>query len=157
ALVSVGVRPTRPETGFGYVMAGPPLDADAPLTRGGAATTLGYIEKPSMAEAEARIADGALWHGGVVVGAAGVFPQDLRRHCTEVREALDPLAAGNLPGFVGLVRATSLERGLLERTDRLLVLQGDFGWDDVGTWASLRRARELDDDGNGAFGDVTFV
>ena len=157
ALVSIGIRPTRPETGFGYVMAGPPLDSDAPLARGGAATTLGYIEKPSMAEAEARIADGALWHGGVVVGAAGVFLQELRRHCTEVRDALDPLAAGNLPGFVGFVRATSLERGLLERTDRLLVLQGDFGWDDVGTWASLRRARELDDDGNGAFGDVTFV
>jgi mannose-1-phosphate guanylyltransferase len=55
------------------------------------------------------------------------------------------------------VRATSLERGLLERTDRLLVLLGEFGWDDVGTWASLRRARELDDDGNGASGPVHFV
>ncbi len=157
ALVSVGIRPTRPETGFGYVMAGAPLDADAPLGKGGAAATRGYIEKPSMQEAEARIADGAYWHGGIVVAPAGVFLQELRRHCVEVRDALDPLAAGNLPGFVGLVRATSLERGLLERTDRLLLLQGDFGWDDVGTWASLRRARELDDDGNGAFGDVLFV
>ena len=55
------------------------------------------------------------------------------------------------------MRATSLERGLLERTDRLLVTLGDFGWDDVGTWASLRRARDLDDDGNGAIGDVRFV
>ena len=70
---------------------------------------------------------------------------------------LDPLRRGNLPGFVGMVRATSLERGLLERTDRLLVLPGEFGWDDVGTWAALRRARELDDDGNGASGDVRFV
>jgi len=50
-----------------------------------------------------------------------------------------------------------MERGLLERIDRLAVVQGDFGWDDVGTWASLKRSRELDDDGNGAIGDVHFV
>ena len=157
ALVSIGVRPTRPETGFGYVLPGEPLDADVPLVKGGAAVTRGYVEKPSEAEAVSRIADGALWHGGIVVGAAGTFLHELRLHTTEVRDALDALAAGNLPGFVGMVRATSLERGLLERTDRLLVLLGDFGWDDVGTWASLRRARELDDNGNGAIGDVHFV
>ncbi len=157
ALVSVGIRPSRPETGFGYVTPAGALDPDAPLHRGGVALTRGYVEKPSEAEASARIADGALWHGGILVGAAETLLAELRRHTPEVRDALDPLAAGNLPGFVGMVRATSLERGLLERTDRLLVLLGEFGWDDVGTWASLRRARELDDDGNGAFGTVHFV
>ena len=157
SLVSVGIRPSRPETGFGYVMPGLALDIDTPLVRGGAAMTRGYVEKPSEAEAESRIEDGALWHGGILVGAAGTILQELRTHTPEVRDALDALAAGNLPGFVGMVRSTSLERGLLERTDRLLVLLGDFGWDDVGTWASLRRARELDDDGNGASGPVHFV
>lgn len=157
SLVSVGIRPSRPETGFGYVMPGLALDIDTPLTRGGVAMTRGYVEKPSEAEAESRIEDGALWHGGILVGAAETILQELRTHTPEVRDALDALAAGNLPGFVGMVRATSLERGLLERTDRLLVLLGEFGWDDVGTWASLRRARELDDDGNGASGTVHFV
>lgn len=157
ALVSIGVRPSRPETGFGYVMPGAALDAEVPLHEGGAALTRGYVEKPSEAEAVSRIEDGALWHGGILVGAAGTFLSQLRKHTVEVRDALEPLAAGNLPGFVGMVRATSLERGLLERTDRLLVLLGEFGWDDVGTWASLRRARELDDDGNGASGAVHFV
>jgi len=157
ALVSIGIRPSRPETGFGYVMPGAPLDGDVPLHKGGAAVTRGYVEKPSEAEAESRIEDGALWHGGVLVGSADTVLRQLRKHTPEVRDALDPLAAGNLPGFVGMVRATSLERGLLERTDRLLVLLGEFGWDDVGTWAALRRARELDDDGNGASGNVHFV
>jgi mannose-1-phosphate guanylyltransferase len=46
---------------------------------------------------------------------------------------------------------------LLERAERLLVMLTDCGWDDVGTWASLRRARDLDDDGNGAIGSVAFV
>ncbi len=157
ALVSVGITPTRPETGFGYVLPGPPLDADTPLARGGAATTRGYVEKPSEAVADTMIADGARWHGGILVGAAEIVLAELRAVTPEVRDGLESLASGNLPGFAGMVRATSLERGLLERTQRLLVLQGEFGWDDVGTWASLRRARDLDDDGNGAVGQVHFV
>ncbi|MEX2180841.1 MAG: sugar phosphate nucleotidyltransferase [Gemmatimonadaceae bacterium] len=157
ALVSVGIRPTRPETGFGYVLPGLALDADHPLERGGAALTRSYTEKPSEQAAEALIAAGARWHSGIVVGAAGTFLQELAAHTVEVRDGLDALAAGNLPSFIGMARPASLERGLLERTDRLLVVQGDFGWDDVGTWASLRRARDLDDDGNGAIGSAHFV
>lgn len=157
AMVSIGVRPSRPETGFGYVLPGAPLDADLPLEKGGVATTRGFMEKPSEVQAESRIEDGALWHSGILVASAGTFLEELVLHTVEVRDGLDALRAGNLPMFVGMARSTSLERGLLERTERLLVMQGDFGWDDVGTWASLRRARDLDDDGNGAFGDVRFV
>lgn len=157
ALVSVSIVPTRPETGFGYLLPGPSLDADTPLARGGVAPVLRYIEKPSEHEASTLIAEGGRWHGGLVVSSAATILKELRSHCPEVRDGLEPLAAGNLPGFVGMVRATSLERGLLERSDRLLTVQGDFGWDDVGTWASLRRARDLDDDGNGAVGNVHFV
>ncbi|MBX3173194.1 MAG: NTP transferase domain-containing protein [Gemmatimonadaceae bacterium] len=157
ALVSVGVLPSRPETGFGYVLPGPALDADQPLSRGGVATTRGYVEKPSEAVAETMMEDGARWHSGILVGAAETILKELRAVTPEVRDGLDALAAGNIPGYIGMVRATSLERGLLERTQRLLVLQGEFGWDDVGTWASLRRARDLDDDGNGAIGQVHFV
>jgi mannose-1-phosphate guanylyltransferase len=157
AIVSVGIRPSRPETGFGYVQPGAPLDADHPMAKGGVHATRSYVEKPSEQEAAARIAAGALWHGGMVVASAGTFLQELAAHTEEVRDALAPLAAGNLPAFVAAVRATSLERGLLERTHRLLVLLGEFGWDDVGTWASLRRARDLDDSGNGAMGPVHFV
>ena len=157
ALVSIAVKPSRPETGFGYVQPGPAIDPGTPLDRGGIAVARSYVEKPSEQEAESRIEDGALWHGGILVGAVGTILEELAKHTPEVREGLVPLATGNLPSFVGMVRATSIERGLLERTDRLLVTLGDFGWDDVGTWASLRRARDLDDDGNGALGDVHFV
>ncbi len=157
ALVSVGIQPSRPETGFGYVVPGPALDVDVPLTAGGAVTTLRYVEKPSEHEATQLIREGCRWHGGIVVGAAETFLAEMAAHTPEVRDGLEALRHGNLPGFVGMVRATSLERGLLERTQRLLCIQGEFGWDDVGTWASLRRARDLDDDGNGAVGSVHFV
>jgi mannose-1-phosphate guanylyltransferase len=157
ALVSVGIQPSRPETGFGYVLPGPALDADVPLARGGAATTAKYVEKPSEVEAAQLIAEGCRWHSGILVGSAETFLNELGAHTPEVAGGLESLRLGNLPAFVGNVRATSIERGLLERTQRLLVIQGEFGWDDVGTWASLRRARELDDDGNGAVGAVHFV
>jgi mannose-1-phosphate guanylyltransferase len=157
ALVSIGIRPSRAEPAFGYVQPGLPIDADQPLAAGGVATTAGYVEKPSAIEAELRIASGALWHGGILVAPARTVLSQLAAHTPEVAPALDAIRRGDRDGFVARVRATSLERGLLERTDRLLVTLGDFGWDDVGTWASLRRARDLDDDGNGAIGDVRFV
>lgn len=157
AVVSVGIRPSRPEPAFGYVAPGELLDPTQPLVSGGAATTRGYVEKPSVADAEARIAAGHLWHGGIAVATAHTLLAQLARHTPEVADGLDAARRRDLDEFVRRVRSTSLERGLLERTDRLLVLLGDFGWDDVGTWASLRRARDLDDDGNGAHGDVHFV
>lgn len=157
AIVSISIRASRPETGFGYVLPGASLDADYPFDRGGAALTRRYVEKPVEAEAVELIAQGARWHGGILLGAAETFLAELAACTPEVHEGFGALSAGDLAGFVGRVRSTSLERGLLERTGRLLVVQGEFGWDDVGTWGSLRRARDLDDDGNGAVGEAYFV
>ena len=71
-------------------------------------------------------------------------------------DALGFLTGQQMERFFGEVRSVSIERGLFERRVPLLLVPGDFGWDDVGTWASLRRARDLDDQGNGARGDVHF-
>lgn len=157
SMVSVAIRASRPETGFGYVLLGEALDSDFSFERGGAAIVRRYVEKPSDQEAAALINDGARWHGGIVVGAAGTFLTELAEHTIEVRDGLAALAQGSIEGFVAAVQNASLERGLLERTRRLLAVPGEFGWDDVGTWASLRRARDLDDDGNGASGSAHFV
>ena len=67
------------------------------------------------------------------------------------------LASGDLEQFAEHVTSISIDRGLLERTNNLVVLPGEFGWDDVGTWAALRRVRELDDTGNGVMGDAHCV
>ena len=157
ALVALGVRPTRPEPSFGYLEPGAPLDIDAPLAKGGAFEVDAFHEKPTAARADILAAGGALWHSGVLVGPVKTVLETLARHTVEIAPGLDSLASGNLPSFVGMIRSVSIERGLLERTERLLVMLTDCGWDDVGTWASLRRARDLDDDGNGAIGDVAFV
>ena len=157
ALVAFGVRPTRAEPSFGYIRVGAPLDPDATLSAGGAFQVAGFMEKPRLADAEALGAAGALWHSGIITGSAKTVLDKLGRYTPEIAPGLEALRSGNLPAFAGMIRSVSIERGLLERAARFLVLLADFGWDDVGTWASLRRARDLDDDGNGARGTAHFV
>jgi mannose-1-phosphate guanylyltransferase len=157
ALVALGVRPTRAEPSFGYIRVGDALDDDVSLSSGGAYQVAGFVEKPAVAHAEDLAGEGALWHSGIIVGSAKTMLEKLARYTPEIAPGLDALASGNLPAFAGMIRSVSIERGLLERIARFLVLLVDFGWDDVGTWASLRRARDLDDDGNGALGAVQFV
>jgi mannose-1-phosphate guanylyltransferase len=82
----------------------------------------------------------------------------LQRHTPELSpEAMTALEGGDHARFAELVERVSVEHGLLARSDHLLVLLGEFGWDDVGTWGSLRRARELDDEGNGGVGHALFI
>jgi mannose-1-phosphate guanylyltransferase len=157
ALATLGVVPTRAEPAFGYVMPGDPLDVAVPVGRGGACRVTRFIEKPPPADIDALIEAGALWHTGVLVARAAELREQLFRHATELEPGRDALAAGNLPGFAGAVRSISIERGLLERSENIVVVPVECGWDDVGTWACLRRARDLDDDGNGAVGDAWFV
>ena len=67
------------------------------------------------------------------------------------------LAQGKLDAFASLVTSVSIDRGLLERSHNLAVMPGSFEWDDVGTWAALRRVRDLDDTGNGVMGDAHCI
>lgn len=157
ALVAVGVRPSRVDPAFGYIRPGDPVDEQHTLADGGVHEVAAFIEKPSEAEAMLHIAAGALWHSGILVGTATGFLTQLDEKTVELRDGFDALRSGNLPAFVGSIRSVGIERGLLERGPRLLVIPGDFEWDDVGTWASLRRARSLDDDGNGVVGTAHFV
>lgn len=157
ALVALGVRATRPEPSFGYLALGDALDPDQPLAAGGAYHVAEFVEKPDERRAATLAGDGALWHAGIIVGTAKTVLEKLARYTPEIEPGLYALSRGNLPAFVEQIRSVSIERGLLERASRFLVMLADVGWDDVGTWASLRRARELDDDGNGALGDVHFA
>lgn len=169
ALVAVGAQPTRPETGFGYLLPPAPTDplpaptADATGDEGVAAAreaprrVARFVEKPGHILAEELIAQGALWNTGIFVWQAGRVLDALAERTPELQPGLAALAAGKMDRFTGLIQAVSIERGLLERSDDVVALPADFGWDDVGTWASLRRVRELDDTGNGVWGPAHLV
>jgi mannose-1-phosphate guanylyltransferase len=161
SIVALGAEPTRPETGFGYLVPGPALEGDV---AGGAGDRRAspfrvehFVEKPGPILAQELIDAGAFWHTGMIVSQAGTVLDALAEHTTELQPGLAALAAGKLDRFAGLIQSVSVERGLLERSGGVVVLPGDFGWDDVGTWSSLRRVRELDDTGNGVWGEAHVV
>jgi mannose-1-phosphate guanylyltransferase len=135
-----------------------PLTADRPLSEGGACQVIAFEEKPARPRAEALLREGALWNSGIFVWRTKVVLDEIERNCAEVSGSFECLDTRDHDTFVRQVRSISIERGLLERCHHnLVVLPGEFGWDDVGTWGALRRARELDDTGNGAFGRSHFV
>jgi mannose-1-phosphate guanylyltransferase len=156
-LVTLGVTPTRPETAFGYISPGAPLDPLKPLDRGGACRVARFTEKPPLDGVVELLREGALWHGGILAGPVVEMRDLLFRHAMELAPGRAALSRGNLDDFATKVTSISVERGLLQRADSLLVMVMDCGWDDVGTWECLRRARELDDAGNGAIGNAHFV
>jgi mannose-1-phosphate guanylyltransferase len=156
-LVTLGAPPTRPETAFGYAVGMDLLDPTVALSGGGALRVAQFVEKPRLDTVAELLNAGAYWHTGVVVARADVAHAELFTRAHELVPGREALAAGHLPVFAGMIRPISLERGLLERSPRVAVLPVDCGWDDVGTWACLRRTRDLDDAGNGAIGEAVFV
>ncbi len=147
ALVTVGVTPTRPDPGFGYIETGERTDEDA-------MRVARFLEKPDRVRAGELIAAGCLWNSGIFVWRASRFLQEVDAHCPEVSRAKSETT---LEGFFGAVQSISVDVGVLERSDRVFVVPGAFGWDDVGTWAALRRVRPGDAAGNALHGDVTAV
>ena len=153
ALVTVGIVPSRPDPGFGYIQPGAAVVGGADAGPATPRRVARFVEKPDRATAERMVRDGYLWNSGIFVWRVGDFLDEVRRHTPEVAPALDA-AGADIGRFFAAVRSVSVDVGVLERSDRVLVLAGDFGWDDVGTWAALRRVRPADECGNATSGAV---
>jgi len=147
ALVTVGIVPVRADPGFGYIQLGDELSD-------GVRRVVRFIEKPDRARAEAMVRDGFLWNSGIFVWRAGDFLDEIAAHTPEVAPHLAS-HEDDLEGFFGAVTTSiSVDVGVLERSSKVLVLPGDFAWDDVGTWAALRRVRACDEYNNALRGPV---
>lgn len=146
ALVTVGVVPTRPDPGFGYIQPGN-------STESGARMVTRFVEKPDRIRAESMMHEGYLWNSGIFAWRVSDFLDEIRAHTPEVSKAL-PRAAEGLARFFDAIVPVSVDVGVLERSDRVRVVPGDFGWDDVGTWGALRRVKPEDESGNVTSGDV---
>jgi mannose-1-phosphate guanylyltransferase len=156
AIVTIGVQPSWPDPGFGYLALGPRrADGAAPVVR--------FVEKPSAAAAERLIAAGCLWNGGMFFARADHLLAELRRHLPATGEALDAIGAALAGGGRAAaekvtaerypaLEAISFDHAVMEKTDRVLAVDGQFGWSDVGSWPALADWREPDDAGNVRFG-----
>ena len=145
ALVTVGVVPVRPDPGFGYIQPGAPVDERAwRVAR--------FVEKPDRARAESMLCDGYLWNSGIFVWCVGDFLDEIAALTPEIAPHL-AAHGDDLAGFFGAVTSPiAVDVGVMERSGRVMMLAGDFGWDDVGTWAALRRVRTPDAAGNATSG-----
>ena len=158
-IVTFGMRPTAPETGYGYIEAGAPLSV-AP----GAFEVASFIEKPDAAKAAKLLASGRhLWNSGMFVFTAATLIAEMERHCPEVLRAvrgavtesgkdLDFIRLGKAP-FTGCP-SISLDYAVGERTAHAAVVPADIGWSDVGSWGALWELGERDAAGNVSVGDA---
>jgi mannose-1-phosphate guanylyltransferase len=123
---------------------------DGPLRR-----VARFIEKPDRTRAEDLVAGGCLWNSGIFAWCAGDILDEVAAHCPEVAPAL-AAHGDDAAAFFAAVTSVAIDVGVLERSNRMMVLPGTFGWSDVGTWAALRDVRTRDADGNAPHGHVFF-
>ena len=165
ALVTFGIVPTAPETGFGYIQAAAGL---AGTGRADAVRkVMRFVEKPDAATAQRYLAEGGYyWNSGMFLFRASRYLAELERFRPDILEgARAAFAAARRDGdFVRLDRdgfaatpAESIDYAVMERTDAAMVLPVDIGWNDVGSWSALWDVAERDADGNARHGDVIAV
>jgi len=142
-LVTLGIRPTRPETGYGYIRVGRPAGSGYP----GLLRVARFVEKPDRARAKRYTSSGRyLWNAGVFVWTARAILEEIATHAPSVHRALAPLRRAGKGRRawaeameVAYRRAPSLpiDTAVLEPSRRVWCLPADFQWSDLGTWKSL--------------------
>jgi mannose-1-phosphate guanylyltransferase len=151
SLVTVGIVPSRPDPGFGYIQPTDPGNRKPSAVRR-------FVEKPDRARAEEMRNGGYLWNSGIFVWRVGDFLDEVDAHTPELAAALRHGRNGDASQFFGsVIMPVSVDVGILERSSKVMVVPGDFGWDDVGTWAALSRVRSKDEFGNVTTGDAHLL
>jgi mannose-1-phosphate guanylyltransferase len=155
-LVTLGIQPHHPETGYGYIQVGEPLGS------GGARRVKAFREKPDLATAQGYLASGDyLWNGGIFVFRADAILAALAQHMPEMQKGLEALRksvgkrtyAGVLKRVFPKLPSQSIDYGVMEKASNIAVLPGDFGWSDVGSFAAIPEVRPADAAGNVVSGE----
>jgi len=160
-LVTIGIVPTHPETGYGYIHRGEPLDDAAYAVKA-------FVEKPDLATAAAYLAGGEhLWNAGMFFMSARLFLAELAAHRPKLHTQI--VGAQSILAVWGELESVSIDYAVMERSSRIATLPGTFGWSDVGSWRSLYDHRgdqasyhlgdvvELDGGGNVLFSEGGLV
>jgi mannose-1-phosphate guanylyltransferase len=145
-VTTVGIVPTRPETGYGYIEVGDRLEGEARSVKR-------FVEKPDRARAESFVAAGPsryLWNAGMFFFRVRDMASLLERHLPGVAAGVARM--GQDPNAIREVFPTlesiSIDHGVMEKAEGLAVVPGDFGWNDVGSWQSAWELADRDANGN---------
>ena len=155
-IVTMGLVPTRPETGFGYIECGARADL-------GTATVFHavrrFVEKPNLETARFYVATGGfLWNAGMFIWKASVLHEAFRAHAPDIAPLVDAVAtldpATAVRTLYPKLRAISFDFAVMEHAQKILVAESRFDWDDVGSWTAVEHHFPADATGNTALGAV---
>jgi mannose-1-phosphate guanylyltransferase len=156
SIVTIGIKPTRPETGYGYIQFIEDESQKNPYVSKGAYRVKTFAEKPNAQIAEQFVKSGDfLWNSGMFLWRADVILREIEQSLPELYgqlKAVEPsigtsLFDQNLDQAYGIIRSVSIDYGVMEKTKDVYVLKGDFGWNDVGSWDEVYRIAEKDEKG----------
>lgn len=160
-LVTIGITPTYPETGYGYIQ----FEADDNGTTG-VYNVKRFVEKPNIELAKEYVNSGEyLWNSGMFVWKVSSIEANLRKYLPDMTEGLNKIAeaagtdlfndvvAEEFPKF----RSESIDFGVMEKASEVYTIPGNFGWDDVGSWLALERVNRTNEYGNMIQGDVISI
>lgn len=161
ALVTIGIKPTHPETGYGYIQYDASLAHDHDQLQAFPVRT--FAEKPDVATAERFLDSGDfLWNSGMFIWRADTILEQIQQHLPDAYDAFAPLqdAVGTDSEPEAIATAyqrsprISIDYGVMERADKVFVVPGDFGWSDVGDWRAVYELSEKDEVGNALYNEV---
>ena len=161
SIVTLGIAPTFPATGYGYIRRGDRIGETGDVRKVAA-----FVEKPDAATAQRYIDDGYLWNSGNFFFRADIMRDEIARFepgiAGPVAQSIEKSKMQNgcvLLDEAGFGAATkkSIDFAVMERTDRAAVIPADIGWSDVGTWSAVRDLIERDADGNAVRGDGVIL
>jgi mannose-1-phosphate guanylyltransferase len=159
-LVTCGIEPTRPDTGFGYLQ----VDADASREAAGVRRCVRFVEKPDLARATEFVASGNyLWNSGLFVFRADAILAAIAKHIPELSAELDAVRAALeadgsdervIDARYAHMPSISIDHGVMERVGDVLVVPGAFGWSDLGSYETAWELAPKDAAGNALRGDA---
>ncbi|MGI5857832.1 MAG: mannose-1-phosphate guanylyltransferase [Tepidanaerobacteraceae bacterium] len=163
-LITMGITPTYPSTGYGYIK----YDKERPITSEDkiAYEVVEFVEKPDVPKAKAYMESGNyLWNSGMFVWKTSVILKNFRRflprlyrNIEKIEPSIDtPDEKNTVEEIYPVLQSISIDYGVMERSDEVVVIPGDFGWNDVGCWDSLGSVFPPDENGNITKGDFVDI
>ena len=167
AIVTIGIRPDRPETGYGYLKVGAKLRTQGKGKKAfHPARVERFVEKPDLVTASRYLAEGGyLWNSGIFLFRADSILEEIERAMPVLGEQLAVIAqalgtlsyARTLKRVFPAAPSISIDYGVMEKSQKIAVVPADFGWSDVGSFAALSEVHETDDLGNVKQGDAVVI
>lgn len=160
ALVTIGIQPAFPSTGYGYICHGSEKEAS------GYYTVRHFVEKPNLQKAREYLLSGEyLWNSGMFIWKASVIMRYFKELLPDIYACLEKIGAAMetekeqdvIREVYPQIPKISIDYGIMERAEKVLVLEGDFGWSDVGSWDALEALYDKDEYGNITYGEQVHI